>query len=82
MKVLKVNMVSEFCRVIKKYWYFMAINFAFFITTYFASKDINFGMDGKLSYTWTSNEGWIRLVNNSKVLTNEEKAELLKEAIL
>ena len=55
----------------------MAILLAYCMTGYFASTDINFGMDGTQSFKWISDEGWVSLVNNSNDLTNEEKANVI-----
>ena len=76
-KALKVNMLSEVCRVLNKYWYFMTIQLSASMSLYFAGTDINFGMDETLSFQWISNEGRISMVNASNVLTNEEKAEFI-----
>lgn len=78
-KAGETNILQEFCRVLEKYWYFMAIKLAFCMTVYFATNDINMGMDGTQSFQWTSQEGWMSLVNNSNVLTDEEKASLLQK---
>ena len=75
----RVNMLFEFCRVLSKYWFFIAIKLALNMTAYFATNDINMGMDGTQSFQWTSREGWINLVNNSNELTVEGKNDLLKQ---
>ena len=77
-KAVKVNMVKEFCEVLRKYWHFMAINFAVIMTTHFAANDINYGMDGTQSFQWISQQGWKNLVNDSNVLTDDEKVSLLQ----
>ena len=78
-KALNVNMVSEVCRFLKRYLHLMSISLAVFITGYFTTKDINLGMDGTMYFEWISQEGWIQLVNNSNVITNEQKVELLAQ---
>ena len=47
---------------------------------YNATLDVNFGVDDTQAFQWISNEGWINLVNESKVLRNEEKVELMANA--
>ena len=78
-KALNVNMVSEVCRFLKRYLHLMSISLAVFITGYFTTKDINLGMDGTMYFEWISQEGWIRLVNNSNVITNDQKVEILAQ---
>ena len=75
-KFTDVNLLREFCLILKKYWLFMAVKLAFNMMVYFIANDINFGNDGTRSFTWISDEGWIQLVNSSKDLSYEEKAEL------
>ena len=43
------------------------------MTAYFATNDINMGMDGTQSFQWTSRKGWINLVNNSNEPTDEDR---------
>ena len=76
-KMVKLNMLQEFSRVLKEYWLFMAVKLAFNMMVYFSANDINFGMDRTRSFPWVSHEGWINLVNSSKDLSYEEKVELL-----
>ena len=76
-KAVKVNMLSEFCCVIRKYWYFMVFHLAYLMNAYISSTDINFGVDQSRSFQWISNDGWINLVNTSTILTDEEKVELM-----
>ena len=78
-KVMRVNMFFEIRRVLIKYWHFMAFYLAYNGVAYFATRDINFGIDDTMKFQWISNEGWMRLVNNSNVLTDVEKVELLTE---
>ena len=80
-KAVKVNMLSEFCRVLSKYWYYIALHIADFMTSYIAGSDINLGMDRSRSFKWISDDGWINLVNTSTILTHEEKVELMATAI-
>ena len=82
LKASKINILPEFGQIIGKYWYFIAINLGMTMNKYFASIDINLGIDPTRSFQWTTNEGWINLVNTSTGITNEEKAELIAKAIL
>ena len=76
-KAVHLNMLSEFYRVLTKYWYFLAIYLALIFSSAFCTIDINMGLDPTGSNQWTSKEGWLNLVNTSFALTNEEKAELM-----
>ena len=78
-KAAETNIFQDFYRLLSKYWYFMVIKLAVRMTTYFATNDVNMGMDGTQSFQWTSQEGWMSLVNNSNVLTDKEKASLLQK---
>ena len=81
-KVLNVNMLSKCNRVLNRYGLFVAVNAALHASMYFASKDINFGMDQTMTLQWISAEGWKSLVNKTIDLTYEEKAELLAKSSL
>ena len=70
-KVVRVNMTQEFCRVLRRYWYFQAIALGLNMTGYFASTDINLGVDGTQSFKWISRKGWMHLFFNSNNLTKE-----------
>ena len=39
-KFSKVNMLQEFCRMIGKYWYFMAVNLAQLVVNYIVAIDV------------------------------------------
>ena len=81
-KAMKLNVIQEYCRVICNYWRFMAIFVALNMAFYLSSTDINFGMDGTLTFHWISNKGWINLVNDSNHIAVEEKVQLLSKIIL
>ena len=70
-KVVRVNMIHEFCGVLRRYWYFQAIALGLNMTAYFASTDINLGVDGTQSFKWISHEGWIHLFYKSTNFTKE-----------
>ena len=80
-KSVKVNMLSEFCRVLRKYWFFMAFHIADLMTSYIAGADINLGMDRSRSFQWISDDGWINLVNTSTILAHEEKVVIMANAM-
>ena len=77
--IVKVNIIRELYRVLRKYWFFMAIKLAFNVATYFQGNDINFGHDNSRRFEWTSNEGWTNLVNRSNDLTDEQKRGLIAQ---
>lgn len=81
-RLLYVDMLSEFCRVLKKYGFGIAIFLATSASLFLATKDINLGIDGSRSFKWISKDGWRNLVNDSRYLTNDEKYELLNKANL
>ena len=81
-KLAKVDMFHESYRVLEKYWHFMAVNLALTVSLYFATTDVNFGLDGTNSFEWISNEGWINLVNISNEVSNGESKKLLDQKIL
>ena len=76
-KAISINILPDFPRIIIKYGHFMSIIFALNMNMYFGSTDINVGMDQTRSFQWITKEGWMNLVNTSKILTNEEKSDLL-----
>ena len=76
-KLVCVNAVQELCRVLGKYWFFLAIHLGLTMAGYFASTDINFGVDGSGSFLWKTHEGRLRLIYNSNDLADKEKAMLL-----
>ena len=59
----------------------MAVKFATKMCTWFATKDINFGMDSTAKWDWITEDGRIQLISNSTDLSHEEKtAFLLQDA--
>ena len=74
-----VSLYHEFCRIIKRYWTFMAVKFALMGCVYFASKGINFGIDSSEEWAWITQEGRLPLINNSTDLLEEEKVILLSQ---
>ena len=76
-KVIKVNMVQETHEALSKYWGFIIIKIAQSAAPYFASNDVNFGLDGSLRFEWITFEGRQQLIYNSTYLSVEEKSLLL-----
>ena len=81
-KAVNVNILSESCRIFRKYWFLIAVPLGMSMALYFASIDINFGMDGTFSFQWITREGWINLIYDSNDLTDEEKITILGNATL
>ena len=60
----------------------MAVKFATKMCTWFATKDINFGMDSTGNWDWITDDGRVQLISNSNDLSDEEKtAFLFQDAI-
>ena len=76
-KMANINVIQEFCRVIRKYWLTIAIFLTANMTIYFSANDINNGIDKTGSFLWITDVGWRKLVNSSNYLTNEEKSKTL-----
>ena len=72
-------MVLEWHQALCKYWYFIIIRLGPDTLAYLASTDINFGIDGSGKFEWILNDGRANLINNSILLSNEEKSLLLNE---
>ena len=78
----KVKLFRELCRIMKIYWYFIVVKFAFAMMMMFAIKDINLGMDYTGEWNWITNDGRLILINNSTDLSNDEKFLLLNLSVL
>ena len=75
-KFCNLNVLQEFCKLLKKYWWMMMLQLSF-ITISLGSTDINFAMDYTGKFLWISDEGRYDLINNSSDLSENEKAKLL-----
>ena len=64
-KFTKINMLNEFCGVLTKYWLFMVIKLSHLISSYFASNDVNFGIDFSGKFEWLTPEGRLNLIQNA-----------------
>ena len=71
-KVTKINMLQEYCKVLSKYWIFMVIKLSYLISVYFASKDVNFGIDSSGKFKWITPEGRLDLIQNATYRNEEE----------
>ena len=78
-KLTDINLFQEFCRIMKKYWFFIAVRFGFSMCTQYATKDINLGLDSTGEFEWITKEGRIQFISNSTELSEEEKTQLLYE---
>ena len=76
-----VNLFRECCRIMKIYWHFIVVKFAFRMMVMFLTKDINLGMDDTGDWNWITNDGRIGLISNSTELSNEEKSLLLNSSV-
>ena len=72
-----VNLVQEFCKVIKAHWIILAIQLANTMTVYFAFQDIGSGQDMTLKFEWITSEGRLRFIYNATDLSDNEKTILL-----
>ena len=63
-----VDLFREFCRIMDRYWYFIAIEFAM-------------NMDSTGEFNWITNDGRISLINGSTDLSYDEKIMLLNQTI-
>ena len=79
---IRVNMLREFDRVLRKYWVFMFVKFAGSQISYLAMSDINCGVDTSGNFRWIDDIGWRGLINDSNSLTNDEKLSLLYNSML
>ena len=73
-KFTKINMQKEFCGVLTKYWLFMVIKLSHLISSYFASHDVNFGMDFSGKFEWVTHEGRLNLIQNATDPSYEESS--------
>ena len=79
--VAKISLFRESCRIMKRYWHFIAVKFALRLALMFVTKDINLGMDATGEWNWITNDGRIKMINSSINLSNEEKYMLLNQSI-
>ena len=73
----KRNILNEYCKIMKKYWFILAIKLAGMFFTTFAQNDVNTGMDTTFKFEWITKEGRIRFIQNASDISAIEKAFLL-----
>ena len=76
-KMLNINMLREFHHVIRNYWLFMVVKLGADLTSYFASIDVNLGMDSGGLFEWITATGRLDLILHAPDLSQEEKAMLI-----
>ena len=76
-----LNVLQEFCKLLKKYWWMMMLQFSGIVLN-FGINDINFGMDNTGDFQWITDDGRYDLIRNSVELSLEEKAKLLPNMTL
>ena len=64
-KYCKINLIKEFCKILKSCWFFMAVKLSVQVSTYFLSNDINLGRDSTFHFNWTIEEGRLGLIYDS-----------------
>ena len=70
LKLTDVNLYEKACDTLKSYWPLMAVKFALYSFTHFATKDINLGMDTSGGLGWTTQEGRIQFMSEQPSLKN------------
>ena len=78
----KINILEEFCNIMKKYWIILALKLAEGFVSTFAQNDINNGLDYTFQFTWITEEGRFRFIQNATYLSDNEKSILLKDGAL
>ena len=71
------NIFKEFCKIMKKYWFILAIKLAGNFYTTFAQNDVNVGMDTTFKFEWITKEGRISFIQNATDISSAEKLFLL-----
>ena len=74
-KLTGIDLYEELRKTMKRYWTVIAVKFAICSCGYFASKDVNLGVESE--WGWITQEGWVQLINNTTDIPDEEKAILL-----
>ena len=73
----KINIAKEFCLVLKKYWFIMALSISLPLFLKSFATDINLGIDRTFEFDWITKEGRLQLIQNSTEISREEKLFLL-----
>ena len=77
-KSTKINLIQELCRLLEKYWIFIAMKLVHDSSVYFIRNDINLAADLTLRFEWITDDGWTGFIRNSTQLSNEDKNLLLQ----
>ena len=80
-KATNINMIQQYARVIRKYWYFMAMKLSYMMFSHFVANDVNLGVDTTFKFEWITPEGRVNLLYNSTELTYDEKSMILSPEI-
>ena len=81
-KATKVNMLREFHSALGNYWMFMVVRLALNDVYFMSGSDTNSGADTSGKFLWIEENGWRIIINNSRVLNDDEKLLLLNSSIL
>ena len=77
----KINFFLELCKVLKKYWFIMAMKIAVNAQVFYLMKDINLGMDATLGFEWLHEEGRKQLILRTPGLDDAEREILLNKNV-
>ena len=77
-----VNIFEEFCKIMKDYWFILALMLSSGFFQDFAQNDMNYGIDFTFQFNWITEEGRMRLIENATDLSDYEKSLLLKNETL
>ena len=71
-----IDLFQTFCNLMDKYWMIFLIRLPL-ITTYFAARDLNFGLDYSGKFLWITQEGRLDIICNAVHIPAEEKSLLI-----
>ena len=80
-KFTKINMLKEFSGILAKYWLFMVIKLSHWISSFFASNDVNFGIDFSGKFEWLTPQGRLNLIQNATDPSYEESSMLFESLL-
>ena len=75
----KIHFLKEFCNVMRKYWTVLIVKLPI-LALHFGYNDINFGLDYTMKFSWITDEGRRKLIQDDPNLSMEEKTLLLLNA--
>ena len=73
----KANIFDEFCKFMKEYWFILTLKLAEGFVSTFAQNDISIGLDYTFQFTWITEDGRIRFIQNATDISDYEKLMLL-----